>query len=144
MKKKCFHVLLLSLALGASTSMMPASAQPNLPARGPDYFRDAADLSEILGGAHAIRVKCNGNEDQYWRRYMADMLNYEAPEPGNLRASLVAAFNDGYVRTDREFPVCDSRAVAAEARYAQTGQVIASRLATHYFPRDARRGGGNE
>ncbi|ABI77732.1 conserved hypothetical protein [Hyphomonas neptunium ATCC 15444] len=142
MKKKCFHALLLSLALGASTSMMPALPQGNLPVRGPDYFRDAADLAGVLGGAHAIRVLCNGNEDQYWRRYMADLLTTEAPEPGNLRSSLVSSFNETYSQTADQFRICDGRAVEAEARYARRGEEIAGRLATHYFPKDTRRGGG--
>lgn len=140
MKKKRFHTLLLSVCIVACTSASPALAQGNLPTRGPDYFRDATDLAAILGGAHAIRVRCNGNEDQYWRRYMSDLLSQEAPEPGNLRSSLVRAFNDAYVRTDQDFPVCDSRAVGAEANYARTGQQIATRLATHYFPKNTRAG----
>ncbi|MFN4184244.1 MAG: TIGR02301 family protein [Hyphomonas sp.] len=142
MKKKRFHALLLSLALAASTSMMPALPQGNLPVRGPDYFRDAADLAGALGGAHAIRVLCNGNEDQYWRRYMADLLAYEAPDAGNLRSSLVSSFNDTYSRTSDQFRICDGRAVEAEARFARTGEDIAGRLATHYFPKNTRRGGG--
>ena len=122
--------------------MMPALPQGNLPVRGPDYFRDAADLAGVLGGAHAIRVLCNGNEDQYWRRYMADLLTMEAPEPGNLRSSLVSSFNETYSRTSDQFRICDGRAVEAEARYARTGEEISTRLATHYFPKDTRRGGG--
>lgn len=110
--------------------------------RGPDYFRDAADLAALLGGAHAVRVLCNGNEDQYWRRYMADLLKYEAPEPGNLRSSLVSAFNDGYTEVSGEFRVCDGRAVEAESRFARRGEEIAGRLATHYFPTNERRSGG--
>lgn len=142
MKKKRFHACLLSLALAASTSALPALPQGNLPVRGPDYFRDAADLAGVLGGAHAIRVLCNGNEDQYWRRYMADLLAVEAPEPGNLRSSLVSAFNQTYSQTSDQFRICDGRAVEAEARFARTGEQIAGRLASHYFPKDARRGGG--
>ncbi|WP_213271129.1 TIGR02301 family protein [Hyphomonas sp.] len=122
--------------------MMPALPQGNLPVRGPDYFRDAADLAGILGGAHAVRVLCNGNDDQYWRRYMADLLAYEAPEAGSVRSSLVAAFNAGYSETSDAFRVCDGRAVEAEARFARTGEELAVRLATHYFPKGARRGAG--
>lgn len=130
------------MAIAASTSALPALPQGNLPVRGPDYFRDAADLAAILGGAHAVRVLCNGNEDQYWRRYMADLLTYEAPEPGNLRSSLVSAFNQGYSEISSQYRVCDGRAVAAEASFARTGEEIAGRLATHYFPKDTSRNGG--
>lgn len=138
MKKTCFHALVLSLALASGTS----AAQSGLPARGPDYFRDAADLARVLGSAHAIRVRCNGRDDQYWRRYMADMLAYEAPEPGSLRSSLVREFNDAFSDVSDDFRICDSTAIAAEARYAESGQEIATRLATHYFPKRERSGGG--
>lgn len=111
------------------------SAAQGLPARGPDYFRDAADLARVLGSAHAIRVRCNGNNDQYWRRYMADMLAYEAPETGDLRRSLVREFNDAYKRVSDTYRACDTSAVAAEARFAEDGQAISTRLATHYFPK---------
>jgi len=140
MKKTCFHALVLSLALGSGTS----AAQSGLPPRGPDYFRDAADLAAILGSAHAIRVRCNGRDDQYWRRYMADMLAYEAPDSGELRSSLVRAFNDGFSDTSDDYRICDTQAVAAEARYADRGKQIATRMATHYFPKRERSGRGFE
>jgi uncharacterized protein (TIGR02301 family) len=138
MKKTGFHALMLCLALVAGTS----AAQSGTATRGPDYFRDAADLARVLGSAHAIRVRCNGSDDQYWRRYMADMLAYEAPESGNLRSSLVKAFNEAYTRVSDDYLVCDSAAVAAEARFAADGQEISTRLAMHYFPKRQRRSGG--
>jgi uncharacterized protein (TIGR02301 family) len=140
MKKTGFHALLLSLALAGGTS----AAQSGLPPRGPDYFRDAADLARVLGAAHAIRVRCNGRDDQYWRRYMADMLAYEAPESGNLRSSLVREFNESFSDTSEDYLVCDPVAVAAESRFAEDGQKIATRLATHYFPKRERTGKGFE
>ena len=140
MKKTGFHALMLSLALVAGTS----TAQSGLPARGPDYFRDAADLAGILGSAHAIRVRCNGRDDEYWRRYMTDMLAYEAPDPGNLRSSLVRQFNDSFSDVSRDYLACDTDAVAAEARFAERGQEISTRLATFYFPKRERTGKGFE
>jgi len=140
MKKTGFHAFVLSLALAAGTS----AAQSGLPPRGPDYFRDAADLARVLGSAHAIRVRCNGRDDQYWRRYMTDMLAYEAPEAGNLRSSLVREFNDAFSDVSDDYRVCDSVAVAAESRFAARGQEIATRLATHYFPKRERSGRGFE
>jgi uncharacterized protein (TIGR02301 family) len=139
MNQKRLHVLLLCLVCLAGTS----AAQSGLPARGPDYFRDATDLAATLGAAHAIRVLCNGRDDQYWRRYMAEMLNYEAPESGPLRSGLVQAFNNAYTQTARVHNACDPGAIQAEARFASDGHDIAVRLASHYFPRDPRRGGRN-
>lgn len=124
---------------GAST----ASAQSGIPLRGPDYFRDAAELAATLGSAHAIRVRCNGREDQYWRRYMSDMLRYEAPERGGLRASLVESFNNAFTRTSAQYMNCDNRAIEAEARFANDGRDISNRMATHYFPKDTRKRGPN-
>lgn len=131
MNKARFHVILLSALMVCGAS----AAQTGLPMRGPDYFRDAADLAGALGSAHAIRVRCNGREDQYWRQYMSDMLSYEAPNRGNLRSSLVEQFNDAYQETSRDYLKCDNRAVEAEARFARQGQEIAERMAMHYFPK---------
>ncbi len=112
-----------------------SSAQGTIPIRDPDYFRDTADLATTLGSAHAIRVRCNGRNDQYWRRYMTDMLSYEAPNRGNLRSSLVSNFNNAFSDASREYQTCDNRAVEAEARFARHGQELATRMATHYFPK---------
>ena len=135
MKQTGFHILLLSAVMfcGAST------AQSGLPIRGPDYFRDATDLAATLGAAHAIRVKCNGRDDQYWRRYMSDMLKYEAPNRGAVRSSLVDAFNEAFTSAGRIYQTCDNRAVEAEADFAVKGQEIATRMATHYFPQPPER-----
>lgn len=126
--------------------MVPGTsfAQSGLPTRSPDYFADVSELAAILGSAHAIRVRCNGNEDQYWRRYMADLLTYEAPEAGNLRTSLVREFNDAYSDVSRDYLSCDGMAVAAEARFAERGQEVSTRLATFYFPKRERSGRGFE
>ena len=131
MNKARFHVLMLSALMVSGAS----AAQSGIPMRGPDYFRDAADLAATLGAAHAIRVRCNGREDQYWRQYMSDMLSYEAPNRGNLRSSLVERFNDAYQETSRDYLKCDNRAVEAEARFAREGQEISERMAMHYFPK---------
>jgi uncharacterized protein (TIGR02301 family) len=139
MKKNCFHAAWLGTLMVLATSAGAATAQENLPTRGPDYFADAAQLSQTLGSAHAIRVRCKGREDQYWRNYMREMINYEAPAKGNLRGSLVEAFNDAFSRVSAQFQSCDRRAVEAEARYAQQGRAIANRMATFYFAKRNRR-----
>lgn len=134
MKQTGFHALVLSALLFSGAS----AAQSGIPLRGPDYFRDAADLARTLGAAHAIRVRCNGRHDQYWRRYMSDMLQYEAPNRGSLRSSLVDAFNEAYSGASSMYLTCDNRAVEAEADFALKGQEIANRMAMHYFPKDPR------
>lgn len=131
MKQTRFHALLLSALMVSGAS----AAQPDIPLRTPDYFRDAADLASTLGSAHAIRVRCNGRQDQYWRQYMADMLSYEAPDRGSLRSSLVDNFNRAYADVSAQYIQCDNKAVEAEARFARHGQEVAERLAMHYFPK---------
>ncbi|MEE2922262.1 TIGR02301 family protein [Hyphomonas sp.] len=135
MKQTGFHALLLSALMFCGAS----AAQSDLPMRGPDYFRDARDLAATLGAAHAIRVKCNGREDQYWRRYMSDMLKYEAPHRGAVRSGLVESFNEAFTSAGRVYQTCDNRAVEAEADFAVKGQEIATRMATHYFPQPPAR-----
>lgn len=135
MKQTGFHILLLSALAFCGAS----AAQSDLPMRGPDYFRDAKDLAATLGAAHAIRVECNGRGDQYWRRYMSDMLKYEAPNSGAVRSSLVEAFNEAFTSAGRIYQACDNRAVEAEADFAVKGQEIATRMATHYFPQPPAR-----
>jgi uncharacterized protein (TIGR02301 family) len=115
-----------------------------MPARGPDYFRDTADLARILGSAHAIRVRCNGSDDQYWRRYMSDLLAYEAPEAGDLRSSLVREFNEAFSRVSDDYPACDGAAVDAESGFASQGRELATRLAAHYFPKRKKRSEGSD
>lgn len=75
---------------------------------------------------------------------MADLLTYEAPETGNLRSSLVRAFNESFSDVSDDYDVCDPVAVAAEARFAERGQEIATRMATFYFPKRERSGRGFE
>lgn len=135
MKKTLFHAVLLSALFGAPASL----AQGDLPIRGPDYFRDAANLASTLGSAHAIRVRCNGRDDQYWRSYMRTLLDYEAPSRGNLRSSLVDRFNNAYSDISARYLACDQRAIDAEARFATDGQAISGRMAAHYFPKRSQR-----
>ncbi|MGH1420217.1 MAG: TIGR02301 family protein [Hyphomonas sp.] len=131
MNQKFSHAILISVVLFAGSSI----AQEGLPIRGPDYFRDASDLATVLGSAHGVRVTCNGESDQYWRKYMADMLGFEAPNRGSLRTGLVQNFNQAYISAREDYPHCNGRAVEAEARFAKDGKNIASRMAQHYFPK---------
>ncbi|MEL7232787.1 MAG: TIGR02301 family protein, partial [Pseudomonadota bacterium] len=88
----------LVLAFGA---LLPVSAQEGQPfVRNQDYFRDVIGLSEVLGKAHAVRVMCNGRNDQYWRSYMMRLLDLEAAYGGGLRSSMANAFNAGYSTTE--------------------------------------------
>ncbi|WP_084397642.1 TIGR02301 family protein [Henriciella aquimarina] len=103
-----------------------------------DYLRDVIALSSTLGSAHAIRLLCNGRDDQYWRAYMQELLGVEAPYRSRLRTSMVDAFNDGFQSENRRRNRCDEGAVSAEKTYASTGQRLARGLAEANLPRSAR------
>ena len=128
----------LSVASAVGTVPSSAAQEANerpLPTRSGQYLSDALKLSRLLGRAHAIRVKCNGRSDQFWRLYMQEMLDLEAPNQGSLRDSMARAFNDAYTAESRRRTWCDDAAVAAEAAYASEGRTLAERLARYYFNR---------
>ena len=143
MAKQLKHVVLagvfsLASAAGLMASSFAQSSSRNeapLPARGSQYYSDAMALARILGRAHAIRVTCNGRSDQFWRLYMQEMLDLEAPNRGGLRDSMARAFNDAYSSEASRRTFCDAVTVEAEALFAADGKVLAERLARHYFNR---------
>lgn len=123
-----------ALAVPASSAAQEANERP-LPQRSGQYLSDVVTMSRLLGRAHAIRVTCNGRDDQFWRLYMQEMLDIEAPNQGGLRQSMAGAFNDAYTSEARVRQWCDEAAVKAEAQYASQGRGIAERLAKYYFNR---------
>lgn len=106
--------------------------------RSQDYLRDVVALSSTLGSAHALRVLCNGRNDQYWRSYMQDLLSLEAPYQGRLRTSMVDAFNTAYSAEAARRNSCDDSAVSAERVYASTGERLANALVQANLPESAR------
>lgn len=114
---------------------MPARAQQDQSfVRNQDYFRDVIALSETLGKAHALRVICNGRNDQYWRSYMQRLLDLEAPYGGGLRTSMANGFNAGFSTVEADYPACTDTAVSAEKRFAREGKTLADRLAAANIP----------
>lgn len=112
--------------------------------RSQDYLRDVVELASTLGSAHAVRLLCNGRDDQYWRVYMQELLSVEAPFQSRLRTSMVDAFNSGYRSTNQRHRVCDEAAVTAEKTFAQTGRQLADTLAAANLPDGARRGAAGQ
>ena len=102
--------------------------------RSQDYFRDVTALAEVLGKAHAIRVVCNGRNDQYWRSYMLRLLELEAPYQGGLRRSLVNGFNAGFSWGSDLHPICDGNAANAEKAYAAEGRDLSARMVQANIP----------
>ena len=133
MNQKLSHRgLLAGILLGVSTLL------PALPAQGQvqsqDYYRDVTALAEVLGKSHAIRVACNGRNDQYWRSYMLRLLELEAPYQGGLRRSMVNGFNAGFSFGSDLHPACDGSAVNAEKAYAAEGRDLSARLVQSNIP----------
>jgi len=141
MAKQLKHIVLSALLILASVVGATASSAAQdsneraLPTRSGQYLSDAVTLARLLGRAHAIRVKCNGRSDQFWRLYMQEMLDLEAPDQGRLRQSMARAFNDAFTAESNARQWCDDSAVAAEAQFASQGRTIAERLARYYFNR---------
>ena len=135
MYQKMSHKSLLPPAGIALTPVMfaaPVQSQSRVPSQ--DYFRDVTALAEVLGKAHAIRVTCNGQNDQYWRTYMLRLLELEAPYQGGLRRSLVNGFNAGFSWGSDLHPVCDGNAVNAEKAYAAEGRDLSAKLVQANIP----------
>ena len=130
MKQHVFHAALVSALLFAASS----AAQGD-PPRTQDMMRDAIGLSSTLGRVHAIRTTCRGNNDQYWREQMKELLSLEAPNSSALRRSMTNAFNDAYQRERRLRSVCDEGAREAEAAYAAEGRRLSDALAAAYLPK---------
>lgn len=108
--------------------------------RSQDYLRDVVALASTLGSAHALRVLCNGRNDQYWRSYMQELLGLEAPYQGRLRSSMVDAFNSAYSAEAARRNSCDQGAISAEKIYASTGERLANGLVQANLPEGVREG----
>lgn len=144
MNKKIVHWLFLPAL--ACLALLPAPAAHGQyqaegeysDVRSQDYLRDVIALASTLGSAHAIRLVCNGRDDQYWRSYMQDLLGIEAPYQSRLRSSMVDAFNSAYSAESARRISCDDGAVSAEKVYASTGQRLANALAQANLPDGVR------
>ena len=135
MNQKLPHPRLLAVALLVLSVVLPAlPAQSQSRVQTQDYFRDVIALAEVLGKAHAIRVVCNGRNDQYWRSYMLRLLELEAPYQGGMRRSLVNGFNAGFSWGSDLHPVCDGNAVNAEKAFATEGRDLSARLVQLNIP----------
>mgnify|MGYP001795641683 CR=1 FL=1 len=131
-RKAIVQAALVGLGLTLAMPILPAQGQSTV--RSQDYFRDVTALAEVLGKAHAIRVVCNGRNDQYWRSYMLRLLELEAPYQGGLRRSLVNGFNAGFSFGGDLHRVCDGNAANAEKAYAAEGRDLSARLVQANIP----------
>ena len=121
----------------AATAVAPAFAQQQQPAqpregqpvRGEEWYRgQLVELSEVLGGAHYLRILCDGRGDQRWRDYMRGVIEREP----TYNALLVEGFNRGYRNEEARFPVCDQTTRQMEAELRARGLRVAQGLSARH------------
>jgi len=117
--------------LAAALATTPAGAQT--PAN-PGHWAAVQELAQTLGQAHWIRVLCNGDQDETWRRYMQDLLELEGRE-GDQHTALVGAFNQGFRSLRTTYKSCTDDMKTAESKLAAHGKDLADQLARSYLGR---------
>jgi uncharacterized protein (TIGR02301 family) len=112
-----------SMLLAVTMTAAPARAQTP-PAPVSPYAQQLMQLSTVLGGAHYLRILCQGRADQRWRDYMKNVINREP----NYRNQLIEGFNRGYRDLEARYPACDATATASEGELRAQGLRIANGL----------------
>lgn len=128
------RTLLLALA-ALPLAAVPAAAQTGqrqAPPFGGEalYAQQLEQLSEVLGGAHYLRILCQGRGDQTWRDYMRGVIQREP----TYNAQLVEGFNRGYRDQEAHFPECDRDATQMEAELRAQGLRLAGALRARHRP----------
>lgn len=98
----------------------------------PAHWAAVQELAQTLGQAHWIRVLCNGDQDETWRRYMQDLLELEGRE-GDQHTALVGAFNQGFRSLRTTYTACTDSMKVAEGKLAAHGKELADQLARSYL-----------
>ncbi|MFN3463414.1 MAG: TIGR02301 family protein [Terricaulis sp.] len=132
---------LLCAALIAAAALPAAAQQPRRQPqqqpqteapRGEEWYRgQLVELSEVLGGAHYLRIICDGRDDQRWRTYMRGVIEREP----TYNALLVEGFNRGYRQEEARFPTCDQTTRQMEAELRARGLRIAQGLRARHTGR---------
>lgn len=129
--------LIAAAAFPAAAQQQPRR-QPQQPqteapqARAEEWYRgQLVELSEVLGGAHYLRIICDGRDDQRWRTYMRGVIERE-PQYNGL---LVEGFNRGYRQEEARFPTCDQTTRQMEAELRARGLRIAQGLRARHTGR---------
>lgn len=92
------------------------------------YQTQLEDLAEVLGGAHYLRILCEGRGDQRWRDYMRGVITREP----RYERDLTVAFNAGYRQEEARFADCDRDAQQMEAELRARGLRIADGLSARH------------
>lgn len=125
----CALVLAAAMAAPASAQPQPAQPRQGEPVRGEEWYRgQLVELSEVLGGAHYLRILCDGRGDQRWRDYMRGVIEREP----TYNALLVEGFNRGYRNEEARFPTCDQTTRQMEAELRARGLRVAQGLSARH------------
>ena len=129
MRLKLFAAALLIPLLAGS----PARAQqPPATPSNPAHWSSVLELAQTLGQAHWIRILCNGDQDETWRRYMQDLLELEGRD-GDQHTAMVGAFNQGFRSLRTQYRACNDEMKTVEGRLASHGRELADQLARSYL-----------
>ncbi len=124
-RARLFRSAIAALSLLAAPPMV-ANAQEFRTTR--QYQTTLTELSRVLGQIHAMRVVCNGTDDQTWRDYMLNMLDVEAPATGYLRSRLIDTFNRAYLDMQRDVSGCDASTTERETELFARGRTLSENL----------------
>ncbi|MBL8531633.1 MAG: TIGR02301 family protein [Hyphomonadaceae bacterium] len=123
---------LLALTLAAAApSALAQQQQQQQPAqpRGESWYRtQLVELAEVLGGAHYLRILCDGRGDQRWRDYMRGVIEREP----RYNTDLVDSFNRGYRQEEARFYSCDNAARQVEAELRARGLRVSQALSARH------------
>ncbi len=103
-----------------------------MPVRDKLYLRELVELSRVIGASQGIRQACYGRNDQYWRGFMQQLVDLEAPNKGELYSDMVSAYRSGVRRELRNRRDCEGAAKQRELQYAREGRQISERMQRYY------------
>ena len=96
------------------------------------YDANLQRLAEILGSLHYLRQICGANEGQKWRNQMQALVDADAPNNGDRRNKMVAAFNRGFRIFQQSYRTCTPAADLVIRRYLDEGSKIAREVTARY------------
>lgn len=126
-----FRTALTALAFLALTGVAGAQEQEEGQSRlrGEAWYAEQlSELAEVLGGAHYLRILCDGRGDQRWRDYMRGVIDREP----NYNSQLVEGFNRGYREQESRFQDCDRAAEQMEAELRARGLRVSGGLSARH------------
>jgi uncharacterized protein (TIGR02301 family) len=124
MARRIFVLIVLGLLCAGAPARAQETAAP--------YDTNLQRLAEILGSLHYLRGICGANEGQKWRTQMQALVDAEAPNAGDRRNRMMAAFNRGFRIFQETYRTCTPAADLVIRRYLDEGSKIAREVTARY------------